>query len=483
MLVWLLWFYIVDFLSPILPKPMFVEHSCWFEAELDRKVRCGYLYVASDRSSKDAGTIRLPVVRFETKEPKTNYDPVLFLPGGPIPALAVPQLTGRAWEKLLSDLYWLSERDVIAFDYRGAGSSTPSLYCPELPQLGFPRISDETFANNLRTCMERMLRKNIALGSYNTGEIASDIKDLRTSLAISKWTLWGGSYGSRVALEVMRQDSEGIKNVILSGALPPNKNWWEFSAVNFDNVIRSIISQCRRDSACDSAYPSLSENLNKGLRELRRNPERFEITDYWPVQKTMTVVLDDIEFLNLLQHEARTYDGIRRIPMYLTLASERKIARFKILLEDYLLQTRALFISPLQYFSVHCNDYVVEGTPSPELSKNEFLWDAGWSESQDTCEIMNLQPTKRLDATPVKSSIPVLILAGELDPITPPDWASEVSTSLQDSQLLILPYHSHDLENFDCAKRLVAEFLKDSRTRISDPCVNEFNRMPFVYSY
>ncbi len=483
LLVWLLWFYIVDFLSPILPKPMFVEHTCWFEVNIERKTRCAYLYVASDRSSKDPSTIRLPVVVFETKESKTNHEPVLVLPGGPTPALAVPELSGRAWEEHLSNFHWLSARDVVAFDYRGTGSSVPSLYCPQLPQFGFPRMSDKAFTENLRDCMNRMLQKNIALGSYNTGEIASDIIDLRTSLAVSKWTLWGSSYGSRVALEVLRQDSDGVKNVILSGVLPPNKNWWEFSTVNFDNVMRAVISQCKNDSSCDSSYPSLSENLKKGLRELRRNPDRFEILDRWPFQKRVIIILDDIEFLNLLQHEAITYNGIRRIPMYLTLAGERKMTRFRTLLEDYLLSTRSLFITPLQYFSVHCNDYVGDGNPSPELPKNGFLWDTAWPESEDTCEIMNLQPTKRLDSSPVESSIPVLILSGQLDPITPPDWATEVANSLSNSQLFILPYHTHDLENFDCAKRLISRFLQDSNNTISDSCINELHKMPFVFSY
>ena len=54
-------------------------------------------------------------------------------------------------------------------------------------------------------CRDRWLREGVDLAAYNTVENAADVNDLRLALGYDKMTLVGGSYGSHLALQLMRQ--------------------------------------------------------------------------------------------------------------------------------------------------------------------------------------------------------------------------------------------------------------------------------------
>ncbi|CAH2400317.1 hypothetical protein MES5069_250083 [Mesorhizobium escarrei] len=79
-------------------------------------------------------------------------------------------------------------------------------------------------------CRGALIAKGIDLSAYNTAENAADINDVRKSLGIEKWVLYGVSYGTRLALEVMNEHPEGISASILDSVLPldidyPQRRW------------------------------------------------------------------------------------------------------------------------------------------------------------------------------------------------------------------------------------------------------------------
>ena len=229
--------YIVDPFASFLPKPFYIGHTCWFENTTPRPAKCGYLYVAADRSSESTDTIRLPVVIFRATEKEKKNDPVLYLEGGPSSALSDPKLTAAIWKEYLPQLEWLSGRDFIVFDYRGTGTARPLLECNELAQLGIGRWWGQKFSDALSTCSGRLHRNGIDLTHYHTPNIAADAHDLREALHIEALNLWGRSYGSRVALEVMRNNPDGIRSVVIDGILPPAffAHWSNIIAV--DSVV------------------------------------------------------------------------------------------------------------------------------------------------------------------------------------------------------------------------------------------------------
>ena len=73
----------------------------------------------------------------------------------------------------------------------------------------------------VRACRDRLASAGYDLSAYNTTENTADIADLRVALNIDNWHAYSVSYGSDLALQLLRDHPEGIRSVVLDSLLPP----------------------------------------------------------------------------------------------------------------------------------------------------------------------------------------------------------------------------------------------------------------------
>jgi len=72
---------------------------------------------------------------------------------------------------------------------------------------------------------------------------------------------------------------------------------------------------------------------------------------------------------------------------------------------------------------------------------------------------------------PISSDLPVLIISGFMDPITPPRWGEEVARHLPNSRHVILPHGAHmpvGLTHLEILDRMILEFLRSADARHLD---------------
>ena len=104
---------------------------------------------------------------------------------------------------------------------------------------------------------------------------------------------------------------------------------------------------------------------------------------------------------------------------------------------------------------------------------------AGNTDPQDIIEygyfaICENWPVEKADPAvrqPVISDIPTLILAGEFDPVTPPEYGQMVAEHLSNSNFFEFPTigHSVAVAN-ECARSIAAAFLENPNTRPDASC-------------
>ena len=83
-----------------------------------------------------------------------------------------------------------------------------------------------------------------------------------------------------------------------------------------------------------------------------------------------------------------------------------------------------------------------------------------WSELRARCAAWKIPSSDPATRTPVRSAVPTLILAGELDPITPARWAETVARWLDDVEVVVSPRWTHAPSTWNpCATHLVTQFL------------------------
>ena len=211
------WELFESYVLPHIDKPLFVSRSCWFDNETGRDADCGYFYVAENRDVEDSRSIRIPVVILRGGDGASERPPILFISGGPGETNYLDKTWFIAWGFVLQVSPWLESRDVIIFDQRGAGISEPSLDCVEIRYRHRDwRFIQDWLAQAIADCRNRLVSSGIDLTQYHTPAIVADIIELRQALGIETWDIKGTSYGSRIALELMRSDPASINSAVLS---------------------------------------------------------------------------------------------------------------------------------------------------------------------------------------------------------------------------------------------------------------------------
>jgi pimeloyl-ACP methyl ester carboxylesterase len=170
-----------------------------------REARCTTVTVPLDRTGAVPGSVRLSVGRIGPRRPALA--PVVALTGGPGQG-AMDFLVGYSFE--LGERV-VARRGVIAFDSRGSGSSQV-VSCPEMQRAGVPRDTAAAEA-----CAKRLGERR---RFYTVIEQAEDLEAVRAALKLPKLSLYGTSYGTKVALVYARLHPDRVDRLVLDSAVP-----------------------------------------------------------------------------------------------------------------------------------------------------------------------------------------------------------------------------------------------------------------------
>jgi pimeloyl-ACP methyl ester carboxylesterase len=464
------------------PKPYFLSEDCWFTNHADRPADCGYLVVEEDRSSGWA-VVKLPVVIIRSTEDVVHPDPIVLINGGPgITTLGFPEITGRLLAKILPEIDWISGRDLILFEQRGVGLSQPSLHCWEFRDTRLGPHELDWIHELMQRCRDRLRRQGIGLTAYNTTAIARDVEDLRTALGIEQWNLWGASNGSRVALTILRNGTEGVRSAVLAGIFPPNVEDRTETVRGFHRVLEQIFAACAEDPACNSAYPDLAEKFAAIIERLRIRPVEIT-TRLQRLGMNQPFLVDDAAFIELLFNSLYDTPGVAKFPSLIDDFARRRYVSWNSVIDHWDFWTFGPFDSEGMSESVACNDAGVDGVQtSPDLLRDYPLLKSWivWLEDWSGCEYWPVSADSALDRTAVRSDVPTLLLAGAYDPATPLLWAERAAETLSNGHLFIFPGHSHDASDDPCAKKLIFGFLEDPEKRPVENCVSDLGPPSFL---
>ena len=242
---------------------------------------CGYLKVPAQHSLPAGPTIELAVVILKSTSRSPQPDPLVMAQGGPGGS------TIDTYAALLLDSPLRAERDIVLFDQRGTLHSRPALMCPESIELTLRtleqdlsseeenRLSDEA----LLACHARLLREGVNLAAFDSIENAADVEALRVALGYNMINLYGVSYGTLLALHVLRDSPGGLRSVILDSVVPPQVNFLAQAARSENRALTEFFGACAADARCNAAFPDLERVFYEQVQQLDRTPARVPMTD------------------------------------------------------------------------------------------------------------------------------------------------------------------------------------------------------------
>ena len=417
--------------------------------------RCGTVSVPEDRDKPNGRTIDIHVAVLAANTLSPQADPLVILAGGP----------GQAASELAAFAARLSEirrtRDVVLVDQRGTGRSSP-LRCEAFSEDGLKEALLETDPRpRAKACAAELARQGVDASRYTTAAFVADLEAVRAALGAPRWNLWGGSYGTRVALAYLRRHPERTRTVTLDGVAPPDMIISLDVWTTRERALDALFERCATSPACNGALPDLPATLDAIGRSLGARSRGITMVDpSTGARRNVPVSVDTV--IGLLQPLLYGAETSALIPALLAQARGGDLAPLVASASALTGDLARQMNIPLHY-SVTCaedvprvglalREHTLAGKRSARLARLTLAICDEWPRGS--------APNDAL--APVASDVPVLILSGGLDPVTPPANGTLVERSLSRHRHVVAPGYGHIVSPHACAPRLVAAFVADA---------------------
>jgi len=431
------------------------------------RVECGHLLVPEVRGSNNRRTLQLAVAILHSNKP-SGVPPLVMLHGGP----GGSGLRVYTRDMLATPL--VRQRDIVIYDQRASGLSEPKL-CPEIDEqanvisnLATSAERAERREANNRQCVEGLKALGSDTAAYTTEANAADLIDLRRVLGYSTWDVYGGSYGARLAQEVMRRDPKSVRAVVLASPGIPGPTTWVEMPLSKQRWLERIFAACSAQPSCKSAFPDLENDLNTLYSELNEKPIQV-------ARDNGLVYLDGNRFIgNIGGPPAR----IARIPMLineLLRGDKTRAARELIGAGGTDSGNRALRNMVVCY-DIYGPEY--KKALEAMVGKLKTPFRDRVDESED-CEIFQNRYADPATHKFVQSEIPTLILTAEFDDRTPTEHAKQIAAGFKNVYLYEFPNQTHGQRPGGCHRSILVQFLEDPYHEPDASCISTMSRLKF----
>jgi pimeloyl-ACP methyl ester carboxylesterase len=425
-------------------------------------------------SAASGRDINLRVVVLPAHAAAPLADPIVPLVGGP----------GQGAADLASALApryapYRDQRDIVFVDQRGTGQSN-GLRC-ESP-IATADLMGRLFDHpNLAACREALAR-HADLTGYTTALSARDYGAVLDQLGYRQANIIGASYGSRLALEIVRQLPLRVRTMTIESVVPHDFTWPATGAADADAALSMLIDDCTADAACRQAFPRFRQDVDLAFTRIRGEPATVAVRD--PATGTTAPVPFGHSDLAYATRGILYGNDALSLPLWFSSAADGDFTPFA---QFYVNRARNLDrqIALGVHFGVYCAEDVpfVDRAAAEAAAAGTHLGRYLIDQYHRACEVW---PAGAVDASfreSVTSAVPALVLAGRRDPATPPRTAQQVVRTLTKSKLVIWPHGAHGtdgLSSAQCRISIMRDFL-----RTADPdapsiaCATRDQLLPF----
>jgi pimeloyl-ACP methyl ester carboxylesterase len=411
----------------------------------------GEFEVLERRSDPSSRRIRIGFLRFRSTSSRPGA-PIVYLAGGPggsgIDAAKGPR------QPIFLALRALG--DVIALDQRGVGVSNAIPPCRADAALNPAGGLSETtlirqHRETLLKCVGRWRAAGVAVEGYTTTENADDVEDLRQALGAPKLRLWGISYRTHLALEVMRQHPRSVERAVLASVEGMDQT------VKLPARVDAALARLASSVEPEPGSVGLLATMRRVHARLDAKPELITVGEG---AEAIRFTIDSFPLRMLVGGIAKNPAGIGQLQqLYAAFDAGQGQALGPLLYDFYLKEPPTLSGMPelmdlasgisdarLKQVAREGRDAIV-GTatsfPMPQLAR--------------ALPEVDLGPAFRSD---VRSSVPTLVFSGDLDLRTPIEEQADATAGLANATRVTVRGGGHDLfEAHPAIPGLIADFF------------------------
>jgi pimeloyl-ACP methyl ester carboxylesterase len=437
---------------------------------------CATIPVRENRAAAQGRMLGIRVLVVRPDSGAELPDPIVSVPGGPGGRIIS---AAGGWAGLLKGAR--GHRALVLIDPRGTGESDP-LDCDMSDGPSHPGSYVHAFAPTarLRACADSLSR--IAdLTQYTTDAIADDIAEVLTALGYERANFFGVSGGTRQSFVFATRFPTRVRTLILGGVVAPQFRIPLPYPHDFARSLDLLLADCAANAACHAAYPDTRGELVRVLSGLDRAPALVPVSP--PGHPADTARVTRGIFADRIRSMLYSPATAATVPYVVHRAAAGDFLPFVSPLVPGLgAPPGGDGISMGHYLSITCSEDLDRITPGERAAEAQgtLLGDYRGQQQADAC---TLWPHAKLPAShfaPGKLAIPALLISGDADPVTPPQWADSIKRFLPEARHVVFPTGGHVPVGTPCAVALEVQFILTGETGGLDvACAATLTRPPF----
>ena len=412
------------------------------------EVECGNIEVPFDYADPEQGSFVLYVKKHNAASPADRIGSMMVNPGGP--GFGGSSLADDAQYYFSQDL--IDRFDIIAWDPRGTGESTPAVDCvdtfdeyfgldspPETPDEKQALIDASQAFND--KCAEN---SGTILPYISTQASAQDINSLRLALGEEKVSYFGFSYGSELGTTWATMFPETVRAIVVDGAVDPNASSTEEGmnqAKGFEGQLATFLKQCSEKTTCafhndgkaEAAFDQLVLDIDTTPLEVSK--DRTPVTQGVLFTAVAQAMYSDYYWPQLSEalSEAQNGDGKGILQLYDDYYQRKDDGTYGNELEAFLAISCLddPGASSVEDVDSHIEDFIAA---APRLGGN-FAY--GYS-----CALWPVKQASKVTITG-KGAGPIVVVGTTGDPATPLDSTRKMALGLEQGILIVVDANQH----------------------------------------
>ena len=418
------------------------------DGSTNTEVECGNIEVPFDYTDPEQGSFVLFVKKHNAANPVERIGSMMVNPGGP--GFGGSSLADDAQYYFSQDL--IDRFDIIAWDPRGTGESTPAVDCvdtfdeyfgldspPETPDEKQALIDASQAFND--KCDEN---SGTILPYISTKASAQDINSLRLALGEEKVTFFGFSYGSELGTTWATMFPETVRAIVVDGAVDPNASSTQEGmnqAKGFEGQLSTFLKQCSAKSTCEfhnggdaeAAFDKLVLDID--AKPLEVSKERTPVTQGVLFTAVAQAMYSDYYWPQLSEalSAAQNGDGKGILQLYDDYYQRKDDGTYGNELEAFLAISCLddPGASSVEDVDSHIDEFIAA---APRLGGN-FAY--GYS-----CALWPVKQAAKVTITG-KGAGPIVVVGTTGDPATPLDSTRKMALGLEQGILIVVDANQH----------------------------------------
>jgi pimeloyl-ACP methyl ester carboxylesterase len=436
---------------------------------------CAVLIRAENPELPDGKQIDLFVARFASSSPNPEEDAFTVIQGGP---------GGSSIDMFLSMRHVFaairSKRDILVVDQRGTGRSN-ALLCPDPDETLVLNPGPEEVKEMTQKCIDGL---DADLEFYTTSIAVQDLDAVRAAAGYAQLSIYGVSYGTRVAQHYLRRFPNRVRALIIDGVTPVGLNLAGGEiAKRSQAALDAMFDRCSSDTACTAKLGDLRQKFSTLRNRLAEEP--VEVALAHPVTGDLLIkTYSEAHLLASIRLMPYSTEQLALLPMMISKAEAgdyRALAAHSVVLEE----------SFFENFAIGMNNSVMCAEDQPFVDPSDLSNVAdtymGSDQADAVAAVCSVWPRGVIDEdflTPFSSDRPVLLLSGENDPITPPANGEQAAAMFSNSKHLTVPAHGHGVIGRGCVTQLATNFIENPNFEEFDAaCIERERAVPFFFDY